>query len=241
MILAKCCHDLDLLQYYAGARCESISSVGELRHFRPEEAPAGAADRCFRCALRDSCPYSATQIYLTGWELNGSPANSWPYNILTPEVPLTRKAIERAVEIGPYGRCVYACDNDVVDHQLVDMVFENGVKASLKMMAFTADIGRIIKFYGTHGQIDFDEHRETIEVKPFRIVGKGRETIEVSALVKSGYAHGGGDGVLIETLYKILTGGGTAETSLEASVESHLMGIAAEKSRLLGGKVLCVH
>ena len=238
MILAKCCHDLDLLQYYAGARCKSVSSMGDLTYFNSKNAPEGAAKRCLECQYIDTCPYSAKTIYIDEWEKKGCPENEWPYNVVTLAFPQTKKALTEAIETGPYGRCVFACDNDVVDHQQVSMAFENGVKATLTMTAFTAGGGRIMRFFGTTGEIVLDEARDTIEVKPF---GKPMQTLRIGALIESGYGHGGGDSGLIGKLYEVLSGEQQAATSLEASVESHLMGIAAEKSRLSGGELIYIH
>ncbi|MFQ9424857.1 MAG: Gfo/Idh/MocA family protein [Christensenellaceae bacterium] len=238
MILAKCCHDLDLLQYYAKSTCKSVSSVGDLTYFTAKNAPDGAAKRCLDCKYQDSCPYSAKTIYIENWKNRGCPENDWPYNILTLKLPLTEKALTEAVKNGPYGRCVFACDNDVVDHQQVSMTFENGVKATLTMTAFTAGGGRIMRFFGTLGEVVLDEARDVIEVKPF---GKPAEEIKIGTLTESGYGHGGGDSGLVRELYEILCGNASPATALEASVESHLMGICAEKSRLEGGRLVSVH
>lgn len=238
MILAKCCHDLDLLQYYAKSTCKSVSSVGDLTYFTAKNAPDGAAKRCLDCKYQDSCPYSAKTIYIENWKNRGCPENDWPYNVLTLELPLTEKALTEAVKNGPYGRCVFACDNDVVDHQQVSMTFENGVKATLTMTAFTAGGGRIMRFFGTLGELVLDGSRDVIEVKPF---GKPAEEIKFADLPESGYGHGGGDSGLVRELYEILCGNASPATALEASVESHLMGICAEKSRLEGGRLVSVH
>lgn len=238
MILAKCCHDLDLLQYYAGSRCKSISSVGDLAHFKPENAPKGAADRCLHCSLVEECPYSAKKIYLDTFEASGRPAAIWPHIQITSAYPLTREALIEALEKGPYGRCAYACDNDVVDHQLTDIVFENGVKASLTMTAFTSAIGRIMKFFGTHGELVLNEEEDYVRLKPF---GGTMENFPISELVAKESAHGGGDRGLVDSLYAMLTGEADETTSLVHSVESHLMAIAAEESRLAGGKLIEVH
>lgn len=238
MILQKCCHDFDLLQYYAGDKCEALSSIGELRHFRKECRPEGAADRCTQCKYVHTCTYSAENIYIGNWKSVGCPDNGWPYNVLTTEQPLTEENIRKAIETGPYGRCVYACDNDVVDHQLTIMRFHNGVKANLRMTAFTAGGGRIMKFYCTEGQIDMDEGLNTIQIKRFN---RPAETIDVGALPEGGHNHGGGDNGLIGEFYKVLCGDKDAPTRLEDSVESHLMAIRAEESRKAGGALLKVH
>ena len=238
MILAKCCHDLDLLQYYARSKCASVSSTGDLKFFNRAHQPQGAADRCMQCKYIESCPYSAKRLYIDNWKNAGKPENCWPYNVITLKVPLTEDGLAEAVQNGPYGRCVFACDNNVVDHQIVQMQFNNGVNASLTMTAFTANGGRIMRFFGTQGEIVLNEEEDAIHVKPF---GKPAETTRISAATEGGHAHGGGDFGLITALYKTLTGEQTAATSLEASIESHLMGIAAEKSRRSGGACVQVH
>ncbi|MBQ7771067.1 MAG: gfo/Idh/MocA family oxidoreductase, partial [Clostridia bacterium] len=152
--------------------------------------------------------------------------------------PLTEEKILKAIREGDYGRCVYHSDNDVVDHQITEMVFENGVKAVLTMTAFTAVGGRRIHFHGTLGELVLDEDAGNITLHQY---GKDREIIPIADLMEKGYGHGGGDAGIINALYAILSGENSAATSLEASVESHLMGIRAEESRLQGGKLLNVH
>ena len=237
MILAKCCHDLDLLQYYAKSACESISSVGELTYFNQANAPEDSAKRCVECSYQDSCPYSAKRIYINRWEESNSPTDLWPYNVIAP-APLTKEKLLNAIQTGPYGRCVFHCDNDVVDHQITQMAFENGVKATLTMTAFTAGSGRRIDFFGTHGEICLEEQGDTIYVG---VYGKPVEIIQMDNLTDKGYGHGGGDYFLIESLYDMLEGKASQKTSLECSAESHLIGIAAEESRLHGGKLVKVH
>lgn len=235
MILAKCCHDLDLLQYYAKSRCKSISSVGDLTFFTPENAPKGAAKRCTECALIETCPYSAKRIYIDTWKKEGCLPTVWPHNQITTAYPITEEALYKALREGPYGRCAFACDNDAVDHQLTQMTFENGVKAELIMTAFTAKGGRIYKFFGTLGELVLNEEEDSITVKPF---GGEVTVIPIKPLIEGGYGHGGGDSGLIHQLYDILSDKVANETSLEASIESHLMGICAEKSRQKGGKLI---
>lgn len=238
MILQKCCHDFDLLQFYAGSACESISSIGDLKLFKRENQPEGAADRCTECKYVDECCYSARGIYVGNWKSIGSPENCWPYNMLTTELPLTEENIEKAIETGPYGRCVYACDNDVVDHQIVAMTFRNGIKADLRMTAFTAGGGRIMKFYCTKGEFELDEGTNIIYVRQFN---KPEIKIDVNDLIDKSDNHGGGDAGLIDAFYDAICGSGISPTALEGSVESHLMAFYAEKSREQGGVLLKVH
>ena len=237
MILAKCCHDLDLLQYYAKSKCENISSTGDLVYFKKENAPEGATKRCVDCPHMDTCPYSAKKIYVDRWHERECPEDIWPFNVLTTP-PLSEEKIYDAIKNGPYGRCVYDCDNNVVDHQLTTMTFENGVKATLTMTGFTAMGGRRYHFHGTIGEIILDEADNTLSWQKF---GGEKETLDLATLEESGYGHGGGDVFLIKTLYEVLAGTAKAETAFEASVESHLMGICAEESRLKKGELIYIH
>ena len=238
MILAKCSHDLDLLQYYAGSRCKSLSSVGDLRYFTKKNAPQNSTERCVDCPLFETCPYSANW-YLNAFEQLGNPADIWPFNVVTKDRPVTKESLQTAIATGDYGRCVFRCDNNAVDHQLTVMTFENGVKATLTMMAFTADGGRVISFYGTDGEMVLEEVNERILVRPF---GKAEQTIACTVETEQGgHAHGGGDAMMIASLYEMLTGAKDDGTALVQSVESHLMGIKAERSRKRGGKLQKIH
>ena len=237
MILAKCCHDLDLLQFYANSKCKSISSVGDLVYFKEENAPEGSTARCLSCPHQDTCTYSAKRQYLAAWKQANCPEDCWPFNIMA-QAPLTEEKIVASLQNGPYGRCVYRCDNNVVDHQLTTMTFENGVKATLTMTAFTATGGRRYTLHGTLGELVLDEACNTLTLHKY-----GCEPViyTLSNLNEKGYGHGGGDGMLINSLYDMLNGNSTAATSFEASIESHLMGICAEESRLQGGALVYVH
>ena len=228
MIIAKCCHDLDLLVWYSNSECKSISSVGDLRFFKEENQPKGASDRCTKCKYRGTCPFDAYTIYIKN--------HFWGREAVTNVRPITDEVLEKELETSPYGRCVFKCDNNVVDHELTQIVFKNGIKANLRMSGFTHDYGRIMKFYGTAGQLDLDECRGTIEVKVF---GKEKEVIQISSLIDAISGHGGGDDGLVKAVYEYITAGTTeGVTSLDASIESHLMGFTAEESRLQNGKLL---
>lgn len=146
------------------------------------------------------------------------------------------KTVLESLKTSPYGRCVFACDNDVVDNDQLLIRFENGVTASLLMTAFTGTGGRVIKFCGTYGEICFDEENEKIEVKVFG--NEKYETINTKKLVENGYGHGGGDSGIVNGLYDLLTMRRTEGTSLEASIESHLIAFSAEESRKKGGELV---
>ena len=239
MILAKCCHDLDLLQYYAASKAKSVSSIGELTYFKKECAPEGSAERCMYCKYVDACPYSAKRIYIDSYVAQGCPSETWPQNIVVIDTPLTVEKLQHALSTySPYGRCVFRCDNDVVSHQTTNILFDNGVTANLTMMAFTKCGGRIYKFFGTIGELVLDEEKEYILLTPF---GDKTQVINLGDLTEAGMSHGGGDGMMVADLYDMITGKRLTTTSLAESLESHLMGIAAEKSRLACGKRVFVH
>lgn len=238
MIMAKCCHDLDLLQFYAKSKADSVSSIGDLRFFNKEHKPQGASNRCLECQYVDTCPYSAKVIYIDGWYKRGKPVNEWPFNVVTESNPLTEESIYDGIKNTDYGKCVFECDNNAVDNEVSMIKFQNGVTASLTMMGFTGQIGRIMKFYGTYGEIDLDEEKGIIEIKRF---SKDVEIIKIIDLTEaSGMAHGGGDYMIVSSLYDAITKGNSS-TKLEDSIESHLMAIKLEESRLQGGKLIKVH
>jgi len=227
-ILAKSCHDMDILYWLVGSKTKKLNSFGDLVHFKPENQPQGAADRCLDCPIENTCPYSAMKIYMI------PDYKGWPVSTITDEV--TPENVLKALKTGPYGRCVYKCDNDVVDHQTTNIEFENGVMVSFTMSAFTNEINRTIKVFGTHGEIIGDFEKGIIEVKKF---GVGKETYDVRLWDQ--YGHGGGDDGLIRYIISVLKYSKedpNISTSAKESLESHLMAFAAEESRLNGGKTI---
>ncbi len=236
-ILAKCCHDLDLLVGYAGSECETLSSIGDLGFFKAENAPDGAADRCFECKYKETCAYSAKKIYIDAWHKSGEPEFVWPFNKISLAVPTVEENLIEGIKTHDFGRCAFKQKVDMIDHQMVQMTFKNGIRASLKMV-FASESGRRITFYGTLGEIILDERMDEIHVLPF---GKDKQVIKISDLIKGSVGHGGGDGKIVDALYEMITGESDGKTSLAKSVESHLMGIAAEESRKAGGALVRVH
>lgn len=221
MILAKSCHDMDLLLWFADSPCKFISSFGSLSHFKKENAPEGSTERCIdHCPVETECPYSALKLYLN-MEVTG-----WPVNVITDD--LSREGREKALHSGPYGRCVYRCDNDVVDHQVVSMEFENKMTASFTMSAFT-DGQRRTRIMGTEGEIlgNF----QTITLTRFNNI---KPEIVWEHESNDAYGHGGGDYGLIKQFIQAVRADDPSlfESSIEASLESHLMAFAAEESRL---------
>jgi predicted dehydrogenase len=231
MLMGKSCHDLDWIRYFAGSKCSKVSSFGNLKHFKKSSKPEGAADRCLECKVESNCPYSAKKIYL-GMFKNGH--TQWPVSYITTDI--SEKGIIEALKTGSYGKCVYECDNDVVDHQVVNMEFENGVTASFTMTAFTPFSHRKTTLFGTRGQITGDGH--TISIYDF-LTDKEEKIVldEIGSGIVGG--HGGGDNGLMESFVKAIANknGGDILSGPQETLESHLMVFAAERSRREGSVV----
>ena len=225
MILQKCCHDMDILLWLVGSACTRIQSFGDLTFFKEDNAPEGAPKYCLDgCAHRDTCPYYAPRFYLEHprAELDGL--------VRAVTIDSGKEAVLNALKEGPYGRCVFHCDNTVVDHQVVNIQFENGVTAAMTMCAFTNECARKINLMGTHGQIEGDMEKGIITIHDF-ITGD-QETIKLNTPVKG---HSGADEKIMKDFVRLVEADGTKEnkTSASISVDSHLMSLAAEESRQL--------
>jgi predicted dehydrogenase len=267
MILAKCCHDLDILPWMLGDRAEQLSSVGSLLHYKPENAPAGATRYCLDgCPAADTCPYYAPFVYLglrpmwrtfaersAGFNRLASktylsnpglvraashviPAlkqitdhREWPVSVLTSDP--TPENILAALKDGPYGRCVYRCDNDVVDHQVVSMQFGSGASVTLTMQGHSDTEHRYTRIEGARGTLDavFSFGGSHVEVVEHR---SGRR-VRYDTNADPGAGHGGGDFGLMAAFVRSLNEGPSGERSTaQAALESHLMAFAAERARL---------
>ena len=229
MLLAKCCHDLDWLSHIVGARCEAVSSFGSLGRLRPEHRPEGAADRCLDCAIERDCAYSARRIYLEAPERGDT---GWPVDVVA--WPPTPEHVERALRDGPYGRCVWACDNDVVDHQVVSLAYEGGATASLTMTAFTEMRDRQTRIFGTRGELRGDG--ESAEVYDFLTRTTTRHDVPGGGGL-TGHA-GGDDGVIADFVAAVAAGEPSlVPTTPRHTLESHRIAFAAETSRREGRTV----
>ncbi|MFI0443810.1 Gfo/Idh/MocA family protein [Actinomadura sp. 6N118] len=158
MLMTKSCHDIDWIIHVMGEVPARVSSFGRLSHFRPENRPAGAADRCLDCKVEPACPYSAKRLYLSC--LDDPDLRAWPLSVVTTDH--TEAGVRTALREGPYGRCVYAGDNDVVDHQVVNMEFPSGATGAFTMTAFSPYVQRQTRIFGTAGFIEGDGARLTL-------------------------------------------------------------------------------
>lgn len=220
VILTKSCHDLDILYWLVGSPCRLLSSFGSLTYFRSTKQPANATDRCLEgCSVEGDCPYSARKIYMSG-------NTGWPVSTITTD--LSEAGISRAIELGPYGRCVFKCDNDVADHQVVSMLFERDITVNFLLTGFTEDMTRTIRVFGTKGEIRGHFDKRELQVISF---GEDREVITTSAPLMG--SHGGADFQMMDAFVEMVSGSQNVSslTTPEDSIESHMMAFAAEESR----------
>ncbi|MCX4695333.1 Gfo/Idh/MocA family protein [Streptomyces sp. NBC_01408] len=226
MLMAKSCHDLDWLQYVLGGPPVRVSSFGRLSHFRAENRPAGAADRCLDCTVETTCPYSATRDY--GDRL-AQGRHGWPLSVVIDE--FTPQALETALREGPYGRCVYACDNDVVDHQVVALEFASGATATFTMTAFTEQADRQTRVFGTRGELRGDGRQLRVYdflTRTEEVVGPG-----TTGAMDAAGGHGGGDAGLMDAFVRAVAtcDPGPVRSGPRESLISHLTVLAAERAR----------
>jgi predicted dehydrogenase len=271
MILAKSCHDLDILYWILNSRAKSLGSVGGLKHFSPENAPAGAPERCLDgCPIANTCPFYAPALYMdlepvylglsnaqnkgvrfAGQMMQRKPNvmraaakilpqlrqitdyAGWPRSVITDQ-PTNPASVYEALKSGPYGRCVYHCDNDVVDHQIVMIELENDVSVSFTMHGHSFEEGRTIRIDGSKATLlgKFSWNHTFIEIHEHR--GGTFSRIEMPNNIEQG-GHGGGDSGLMEHFVKALDGvQDETLTDARSSLESHLMAFAAEQARTTG-------
>ena len=233
LFLQKCCHDMDMITWLTGKHCRRVSSFAHLTHFTPENAPAGAPERCTQdCPVKDSCVYNAVQYYYTNGICRGE--TGWPHEMVVP-VDYTPENMYRALEQGPYGRCVYRCGNDAVDHQVVNLDMEGDLLVNFTMSTFTGQNGRRLHIMGTKADImaDMDGSR-TIEL---RVFGKEPEIIDITALAADLSGHGGGESHMLYSLAEAIRRGKADPdlSTIQDSIESHYICLAAEESRMNQG------
>jgi predicted dehydrogenase len=230
MILTKCCHDLDLLVWMmAGNPVVRLSSSGSLFHFRPENAPPGAPPRCTDgCPAADVCPFYAPRLYLTD-------DTGWPTETIS--VDLSHEGRLHALQTGPYGRCVYDVDNDVVDHQAVTLEHASGAVTTLIMHGHSDKEERTMRYDGTRatlrGKFSFSD------ASSITLADHGSGVVEHVPLHESHESrHGGGDlGVLVAFVQAVREAGAGTLTAARTSLESHLLAFAAERARVTGKPV----
>jgi len=234
MLLAKSCHDLDILQWILDKPCRKVQSFGSLSHFRSEDAPAGAPVRCIDggCPSEETCPYNCKKLYLDDKE------NDWFRGAATRgfaegEKP-TDEEVLAALKGTDYGLCVYHANNDVVDHQVVNMEFDGGITVSFTMNAFNRG-GRYIRLFGTKGEMWAYAADDAVQIYTFEDrVTRSVPVREADESINGG--HGGGDDGIVRELYDYLGDDyqGFSAADVEISAKNHLIGFAAEEARHCG-------
>jgi predicted dehydrogenase len=229
MLLAKACHDIDWLIHLVGRPVHRVHSFGGLAHFKPSARPAGAADNCLDCPLEPSCPYSAPRLY---FGCLGDPDKEfWPLSAVTAE--RTEAGVREALRTGPYGKCVYAAGNDVVDHQVVSMEFTGGATATFTMTAFTPFELRKTRIFGTRGYLDGDGAKARLV--DF-LTGAEEELVAPAPTQDLEADHGEGDDALVDEFLRAVAAGDRTLLPTDAadSLAGHRTVWAAERSRADG-------
>jgi predicted dehydrogenase len=226
MLLAKSCHDLDIIVDLIDRDCVSAHSFGSLFYFKAENQPIGAPDRCVDgCPVERACPYSALKLYVGdgAWSQHAGFAGLSP-----------AEARER-LRVSPYGRCVFKTDNDVVDHQVVSLEFEGGVTATFTMTAFTPTGGRYLRIHGTRGYLEAKIDQRSIDIYEFWANNK---RTQITVPEEDG-PHGGADSTVIASLIEAvqLSDPESVRTTTTQSLRSHAVAFAAERSRREGRQI----
>lgn len=222
MIVAKCCHDFDILTWIMSSPVVRLSSFGSLQHFTPAHAPAGATPRCTDGCPVTGCPFDARRIYLR------PDVTGWPVHVVTDDVSPDGRL--RALETGPYGRCVYTAGSDVVDQQVVAMELADGASMTLTMHGHSHEDERTIRLDGTRGTIRaVFGRRQVIDVIDH--IGGAPQAVPFDS---ASTGHGGGDAGAVSAFLEAVTGGSSSATPLSESVESHMLAFAAEHARVTG-------
>lgn len=233
MILQKCCHDFDILNWIIDKKPLNVSSFGSLSLFKKENAPKDSSNYCYDCKIQNNCPYNAVKYYVDS--IKNDKDLGWPYDVVV--LNPTKDKVLAEIKNGPYGRCVYKCDNNVVDHQIVNIQYEDNITATHTMCAFSKDCYRDIKIFATRGDLIANTLNNTIIYHTF--VDNKEFVIDVSKLTNDLSGHMGGDKLMINELLKLINKETSQlDSSIEKSVLSHVIAFAAEESRINKGVVI---
>lgn len=236
MLLQKCCHDMDFLQWLIGKKCKKVQSFGHLTYFTEAYAPEGATERCTDgCPHVDTCPYSAIRLYYNRKD------NAWFRDNAAGMKDPTDEQVMESLKNGPCGKCVYKTDNDVVDHQVVNMEFEGNVLVNFSMNAFNAG-GRFTHIMGTKGEIKVALDGEDAPIQIYDIFHEVDDKAEVEVVdvaaaentIQSG--HGGGDIGIIKAFHAYINGeyDGKSIPTIAESYYNHMLTFAADEARITG-------
>ena len=227
ILLAKSCHDLDLLLWLVDDAPVRVTSLGGLTEFRPERAPEGAPERCSDgCPVQDTCIHDAVRFYAAP---DDRVARMWPWSDVSADP--SREARQRALASGPYGRCVYRSDNDALDHQTVSVEFAGGATASFGLHGLATHERRTLRVSGTRGEL-----RGILQEGVLEVTRHGALETEVLRCTGSEVGHFGGDVGLVDHFVASVAAGAldSPRASGRIALASHLLGFAAERARETG-------
>lgn len=220
IIMQKSCHDLDILLWLTGAHCTKVSAFGFLDYFTLENAPAGSTERCLDCPVAGQCRFDAWRAYLPV-------LGKWPADVVCLEP--TEAALRQALKTGPYGRCVFRCDNNVCDHMSLILEFDNGATATFSLTGQTSAVHRSIHIMCQDGELEADTKTNQILLRRFPPNGI---TPAEEKIFYPDSGDGGHGGIMAEFTDGIQNPSYESRSSISRSVESHVMACAIEKARL---------
>lgn len=241
MLLAKCCHDMDLMYWFTGSKCKSLNSYGDLTYFNAQHKPEGAKDNCFDCPHRMTCNFEVEHQYLGRKKLIGRGKKKFLWGTYAFCTSSKKKDILNALKnderASQWARCVFACDNNVVDCQTVNMLMENGTKIVLTANAFNEQDYRHTEIRGSKGVLIADDRGSIIRLnlfgqKPKKII------VNIIPVIKG---HYGGDEGIVKATVGMLTDNHDPDmqyTWIKDTIESHRIVQAAELSRHEGGRTV---
>lgn len=219
ILLAKSSHDTDIIRWLVNSPVKDVHCFGNLKWFTTRNAPEGSTERCTDgCRVESSCPYSALQIYLRDKK------RLYVFDMPEKKHKWDDFILEK-LKSTDYGKCVYRMDNDQPDHLTVNMLFENGVTAAFSMEAHVSYEGRRTRIMGSKG--DIVGNMESFILTDFK-------TRKQTSWKMKTDAHGGGDQRLVKDWLQAVAQRDKKllSSSIDVSIESHLMAFAAERSRL---------
>jgi predicted dehydrogenase len=224
MVLAKACHDLDILHWNVGP-IRRVHSFGALTYFTSANAPDGATERCTDgCPAAATCPFDARRFYLGDYV-------GWPVSTISDDGSLEARL--EALRSGPYGRCVFRSDNDVVDHQVVSMETTTGATVTLTVHGHGHEDARTFRYDGSRATLRgvFGMVSSSLELHD-HLSGE-RHMVDVPIRVGG---HGGGDDGAIDEFLRAVHGAPDAPRVVDVR-DSHYLAFAAEVSRRSGNVV----
>lgn len=231
-MMQKCCHDTDMICWLNNKTIpKSISSQGSKSYFIGSKAPKGAGTRCLvDCEIEKECPYSAQKLHI---ENNPMINYVWDCIQKLPEELTLEERIESLKTNNDHGKCIYKTDSDIVDQQMMTILFEDGSTAYHGLISSCARAGRRIKVYGTKGEIEgfSEEYQYTVRLYNSHTILYDERVVKLAEDADAGN-HYGGDTRIMNDLLHVLNNEkpSVSTTLLDDSIFAHLCVIAADEA-----------